>query len=172
MRASLISLAVCAALVSAAEVKTKHLSVETGQDRGRIPAGGTVILSAEVRLPEKMHVYAPGVEQPYKPIRIEFEPTDGLRFWQPKYPPATKVHLPAIDETVPVFSGKFRIQQAVTAQAHALAGTRMIKGTLHYQTCDDRICYLPVAVPLAWKVDVVARKPSPRRPQSGTVRVR
>jgi hypothetical protein len=29
-----------------------------------------------------------------------------------------------------------------------------IKGTLSYQACDDRICFSPQSVPLAWTVSV------------------
>jgi len=29
-----------------------------------------------------------------------------------------------------------------------------ISGTLSYQACDDRVCYLPQSVPLEWVVPV------------------
>jgi hypothetical protein len=45
-----------------------------------------------------------------------------------------------------------------TAEARqALAGKNelIIRGTLEYQACDDKICYNPVSLPLSWNMSLV-----------------
>jgi hypothetical protein len=66
---------------------------------------------------------------------------------------AKKLHLAAIDETVPVYENTFTITQPVVASPNA-SGLFEVHARLDYQTCDDKICYLPVSLPLSWTVTV------------------
>ncbi|MBI4459464.1 MAG: hypothetical protein HY648_05335 [Acidobacteria bacterium] len=68
------------------------------------------------------------------------------------------------------FQGKFRVTQDVTAAPGnvlqpiiASNGGLKITGKLRYQTCDDKICYLPETVPLVWtlKVEPLDRERAP-----------
>ncbi|MCL4842189.1 MAG: hypothetical protein KJZ79_10125 [Bryobacteraceae bacterium] len=109
-----------------------------------------------------MHVYAPGVQN-YIPISWTIEPLTEAKTTAPRYPAAKTLHLPAIQETVPVFEGKFRIErdftfpQQKTLQALAAPdGTLTVGGAFRYQACDDKICYTPVTVPLEWRFRVEA----------------
>jgi hypothetical protein len=143
-------------------VQSPHLSIAVQQsDRAGFP-GGRITLTAEVRLPPDVHVYAPGT-QGYKPIALVMEPTPGIVITPVNYPPAEVLYLPAIKERVPVFDGKFRLTQDLKISSAAdFSGslgtdgkTFTINGRLDYQACDKKICYLPASVPVHWQLKVL-----------------
>ena len=143
-------------------VEAPHLQLALAQsDRVGVP-GNLVTLSAEVKLPPDVHVYAPGT-QGYKPIKLVIDPLPEIELRHADYPRAKILYLPAIKEKVPVFEGTFQIRQelkvnSMAAFSSALGGdgkTVAIQGKLEYQACDSKICFLPASVPVAWKLQVV-----------------
>jgi len=143
-------------------VEAPHLEVAVGQsDRTGVP-GSVITLIAEVRLPHDTHVYAPGT-QGYKPIELTVDPAPEMELRPAIYPQSKILFLPAINERVPVFEGTFRIRQdlkvATAAQFSSSLGTDgkdfTIHGTLHYQACDSKTCFLPKALPVEWQLKVL-----------------
>ena len=123
--------------------------------------GSRVSLIAEVTLPTDVHVYAPGVKG-YRPIVLELKPSAEFALRPPQYPTAKILFLPAIQEKVPVFEGKFKIIQDVVITAdRAFIGSLgsgkdlTVEGQLQYQACDRQKCYLPTQVPVSWPLKVV-----------------
>jgi DsbC/DsbD-like thiol-disulfide interchange protein len=154
MRRLIIPLLLSTYLVAASPqrvVEGKHVRVVLSQSPGSARSGSKVRLLAEVQLPKGMHVYAPGIEAPYRPIQLKLEPTDGVRFSPVKYPSSKKVRLEAIDETVPVFTDAVTLE--TTATVSSLASPVEVRGSLNYQVCDDRICYRPEQIPLSWRIE-------------------
>jgi peroxiredoxin len=128
----------------------------------RIAAPGSrITLSAEVKLPARIHVYAPGA-QGYRITELRIQPTPEFTLASTAYPKSKDLYLEAIKETVPVYEGNFRISQDLTfaftpafMSSLGTAGkTVEIEGQFRYQACDDRICYLPESVPVKWQVQV------------------
>jgi len=123
-----------------------------------------VTLAAEIELPSGVHVYSPGVNG-YKPIQMQLQPRSGIELSDPTYPDSKILYLEAIQESVPVFEGKFRITQDATVipsealdVARSLVGTQKtisITGELRYQACDKAICYPPASVPLKWQLQIL-----------------
>jgi hypothetical protein len=77
--------------------------------------------------------------------------------------PASKIlFLPAINERVPVFEGKFLISQDVIVSSNSDFWGSLgkdgkiftISGKIEYQACDKTICYLPTSVPVKWQLHV------------------
>ena len=137
-------------------VRTDHLDMKYFSTRDVVRPNLRFTLVSEFELKPKMHVYAPGIKN-YIPIRFALDPSPNYIAQPPAYPKAEILHLAAIQESVPVFQGKFRITQDVTMAGNdplqsALSGNReiKIKGQLRYQACDDKICYLPQNVPVEW----------------------
>ena len=142
-------------------VDAPHLQVALQQsDRTSVP-GTRITLSAEVRLPAEMHVYAPGTEG-YKTIKLVLDPTPELEFKPVVYPASKVLYLPAIQEKVPVFEGTFRINQDVKVSSSsefwgslgADGKTFTIMGKLEYQACDQTKCYFPTSLPVKWQLQV------------------
>jgi hypothetical protein len=119
-------------------------------------------LTTEVRLPHDIHVYAPGTKG-YKPIELVIDPTPNLEFRPVIYPSSKILFMPAINERVPVFEGTFRVRQDVKVNTAAAFSSSLgadgkdftIKGTLHYQACDSKTCFLPNSVPVEWQIKVL-----------------
>ena len=115
----------------------------------------------DLDLPPGLHVYAPGAKG-YIAIEVNLDSAPELKLDATIYPQPKALFLPAIKETAPVFGGKFRIAQDVTISADRSFSSSLgqgktisIKGQLKYQACDEKICYVPVATPLSWEVQVV-----------------
>jgi hypothetical protein len=144
------------------DVAAPHLRLAVEQsDRTGFP-GGRITLTAEVQLPPDVHVYAPGA-QGYKPVVLTMDPSPGMEFSPVRYPRAEVLYLPAINERVPVFHGKFRIAEELQiSSAGAFSNslgvdgkTFTITGKFAYQACDAKICFLPTSVPIQWQLQVL-----------------
>jgi peroxiredoxin len=143
-------------------VEAPHLQLSVGQsDRVAVP-GNLVTLTAEVRLPPDMHVYAPGTKG-YKTVKLVIDPLPDFEIRQVSYPSAKILYLPAIKVRVPVFEGAFHIRQELKVNSMAefsgglgADGKKVtVKGNLEYQACDSKICFLPASVPVEWQFQVV-----------------
>ena len=143
-------------------VDAPHLQVGLAQsDRTAIP-GSLITLTAEVRLPPDVHVYAPGT-QGYKPIQLTIDPTPEMELRPVAYPSSKTLFLPAIKERVPVFEGTFRIRQDVRVSSvgdfskslGTDGKTFTLTGRLDYQACDSKQCFLPASTPVQWQLQVV-----------------
>ena len=144
-------------------VEAPHLQLSVGQsDRVAVP-GNLVTLTAEVRLPPDVHVYAPGTKG-YKTVKLVIDPLPDFEVRQASYPSAKILYLPAIKERVPVFEGAFRIRQELKVNSMAefsgalgADGKKVtVKGSLEYQACDSKICFLPATVPVEWQFQILA----------------
>jgi len=142
-------------------VEAPHLQLSMEQsDRVAVP-GNLVTLTAEVRLPPDVHVYAPGTKG-YKAIKLAIDPLPDFEMRQASYPSAKILYLPAIKERVPVFEGAFRIRQELKVNSMAefsgalgAEGKKVtVKGNLEYQACDSKICFLPATVPVEWQLQI------------------
>lgn len=159
------------------EKETEYLRVTTWASDETVRGGNRVALVLDVDLKPQMHVYAPGVEG-YIPVEWTMEKADGLTHYPPRFPESELLHLPAINEIVPVYHGKFRLfadlMLGQPKEIEALLnpeGELVVRGSLRYQACDDKVCYLPQTVPLEWKFRFEAhdrtRVPEPMRRQGG-----
>jgi hypothetical protein len=73
-----------------------------------------------------------------------------------EYPPSQQIHLESISETVPVYQGHVRINREIRTRKCSEAGGQIpgeliLKGSLQYQACDDKKCFIPQNVPLEWR---------------------
>jgi hypothetical protein len=143
-------------------IEAPHLQLLVEQsDRTAFP-GNRITLTAELRLPPDVHVYAPGAKG-YKPINLLINPMTEVQLKPAAYPRSKILYLEAIKERVPVFEGTFLIRQdlqvATAADfSNALGAngkTITIAGKLEYQACDRKICYRPTSVPVQWRLQVM-----------------
>jgi Disulphide bond corrector protein DsbC/AhpC/TSA family len=136
--------------------QAKQLSLSTSASTQTIATGEHVALVIDIDLKPKMHVYAPGVQH-YIAIDWQIDPSDAAKAEAVAWPKSEILHLDAINETVPVYKGQFRLVRDVVFAPDAKLKTVLnekgevtINGTLKYQSCDDRMCYVPATVPLQW----------------------
>jgi hypothetical protein len=105
-----------------------------------------------------MHLYAPGAHS-YKVVALTLDAQSFLVVHPLQYPASEKYLFKPLDEIVDVYQEPFRLVQDVTVDASprarkALAGrkTMAISGTLLYQACDEKICFLPQSVPVKYSI--------------------
>lgn len=142
----------------AAKTETAHLVVTTAASDPRAAPGTRIALFVGIAPKPKMHVYAPG-QPDVIPVSLTLEPGE-FKAHPPVFPKAEKYFFKPLNETQLVYSKPFRIVQHVTialtpavrARAGAADASITVTGTLQYQACDDAICYMPVRVPLTWRV--------------------
>lgn len=163
LTAALVLLSFLPVYAAEREIQGKHLRVALDQSQDSAAPGAKVTLTAQIKLAPGMHVYAPSIEPPYRPIQLTIEPSHTMKLSAVRYPEAKKLHLDAIGETVPVYEGNFTLTTDALVSTTAKPGDVIINGKLNYQTCDDKICYLPVTIPVTWTVKVTA----PRAAHSG-----
>jgi DsbC/DsbD-like thiol-disulfide interchange protein len=127
-------------------IETPHLTIATAATPA---AAGKVSLTVDVTPKPKMHVYSPG-QADYIVTTLTLEPNSAFTAAKTKYPDGEKYYMEALKETQLVYSKPFKITQDITLKPGAKNVT--VKGTLRYQACDDKICYLPKNVPVQWTV--------------------
>ena len=146
------------------EIQGKQLVATIGASNSSVAPGERIALTLDIELGPNMHVYAPGVEG-YIPIDWKMEDSPTAQVNAAVFPRAEKLYLKAIDETVPAYRDHFRLIRDVTIGAGA-PGQLAVEGSLRYQACDDRVCYIPQTLALHWTVDrrVTLAKLFERRP--------
>lgn len=137
-------------LYTSHQVEGKQLTATLGASTSNVAPGQHVTLTLDVDLQPDMHVYAPGIEG-YIPIDWNMQQTSAAEVQPAHFPRAEKLHLKAIDETVPAYTGRFRLTRDVVIRPGS--GRLTIEGSLRYQACDNRVCYIPQTLPLSWSFE-------------------
>ena len=140
----------------AIDVEGKQLTASLHASNPTVAPGERIALLIDVDLAPNMHVYAPGVEG-YIPIEWKMDDFPAAQAQPAEFPHAEKLYLKAIDETVPAYRNHFRLvrdikiapEDKLKAAADS-SGRVTVKGSLRYQACDDRVCYIPQTLHLEW----------------------
>jgi len=137
--------------------ETKYFQVSASASNELVHQGQHITLVLDLELKPKMHVYAPGVQGGYIPIDWKMTESPAFKAAAAQYPKPQTVRLDVIKETVPAYLGRLRVTRDIVigsdAQVKPLRGggsELVLDGSLRYQVCDDRECYLPATLPLKW----------------------
>jgi DsbC/DsbD-like thiol-disulfide interchange protein len=134
---------------------TMHLTVNTSISDGQIAAGQKVSLTFDITPKRGMHVYAPG-KHDYQVIAVKIDPQPWMKVAPTTYPPSEIYYFKELDEKVETYGKPFKLVQDITvlntaAAKRALAASPIkLTGKLEYQACDDKVCYAPTKVPVAF----------------------
>jgi len=145
---------------NAREISTDHLQITTYVSDDVVSPGAEFSLVFEIIPRKGIHVYAPG-DHKYKIVRVTLQRDPRLVVKPVDYPAAEIYEFAPLKERVPVFQQPFKLVQRValsTAPQQRAAVAKMdrltIRGTLDYQACDDRLCFLPQSIPVSYTVRV------------------
>lgn len=137
-----------------------QLALRSSASKTAVSPGDRVTLVLDLDLKKKMHIYAPGTKG-YIAVDWQVPQTKAVTAASALYPPAKVIRLPAINESVPAYEDKVRITREIVVGTEkdlvAAAGTERtlaVEGTLLYQACDDKKCYVPKSIPLKWMFSV------------------
>jgi DsbC/DsbD-like thiol-disulfide interchange protein len=130
----------------------KHLTIAATASAAAVAAGSTIDLFLDITPNPGIHVYAPGARD-YVPISVRIDRTDGITARATAYPKSDTMTFAG--ERVPVFHKRFRLVDQVTIAPTTKPGTTVtITGTVSYQACDDKVCFIPASAPVTWTVRV------------------
>ncbi len=130
----------------------------------KIPAGKSASLELPFRVTLGYHINSnkPSSELLLPTVLSVSPPTDIL-IAKLAYPAGEDRSFPfSPTEKLNVYTGDFAVTGLVRVAQKAPPGTYRVRATLKYQACDDRACYPPGQLPVAF--DVKVTKP-PRRPR-------
>jgi AhpC/TSA family/Disulphide bond corrector protein DsbC len=146
---------------SGRDIAAPYIKLTLDQSDETVTPGSRFTVATEVALPPDTHVYAPQVKG-YRPVQLIIDASPELKLMPVRYPKAKVLFLPAINESVPVYEGNFRLLQDVVVSADRTfigsvteARTITLKGTLFYQACDRVKCYLPQKADVSWDMRVI-----------------
>jgi DsbC/DsbD-like thiol-disulfide interchange protein len=132
--------------------RPKHLVVATSASAAAVKAGSQVVLAVDVQPNPGIRVYAPGAKG-YTPIALTIRPSSGVVVGETQYPKSEVFFFEPLAERVAVYQKPFRLTRTLTIAKTSKPNARvMVSGTLDYQACDDRICFVPESVPVSWTV--------------------
>ena len=142
--------------VAGAKISTRHLEITTYTSDRAIAAGNRFAVAVDIEPHSNIHIYAPGAKG-YQGISLSIAPNSQVRVLPLQYP--VSEIFTVLNERMPVFQKPFRLVQELilegTPEAQAaLRGKESVtvQGMLEYQACDDKMCFFPVSVPLAWTI--------------------
>jgi hypothetical protein len=142
-------------LLPAPPTPGRHLAIATSTSTAVVRPGALVSLFIDVAPNRGIHVYAPGAKD-YRPITVKLDPQANVKAGKLVYPKVVGLLLdPPTGELVQGYKDPFRLTQNVTIAASVKPGTKLaLTGTVVYQACDDKVCFVPASVPVSWTVDV------------------
>ena len=132
---------------------TPHLSFTAALSPDVVKTGSRLSLVVDVSPKKRMHVYAPGTN--YRAITVTMDRNPSLKLSKAEYPKPEIYIFRPLKEQVLVYSQPFKLRMNIgVGQVPRRAARLKITGTLSYQACDDKVCYLPESVPLEWNLAV------------------
>jgi hypothetical protein len=132
---------------------TPQLSFTASLTPDVVKPGGRLFLVVNVIPKKRVHVYAPGTK--YRAVTVTLDRNPSLRPSKAVYPQPSIYVFKPLQEQVLVYSDPFKLTMSIGVGMVPRRTARLkITGTLSYQACDDRVCYLPASVPLEWNLPV------------------
>jgi hypothetical protein len=81
---------------------------------------------------------------------LQISAANGLKVVEEQYPKGSTFRLPlASGETLDVYQGEFRVSVRLVVPK----GSSTLTGALHYQACDNAVCYPPKTLPVVVAVN-------------------
>jgi peroxiredoxin len=154
----LLKLGASGTSAAAQRLQTEHLDVTAFLSDEVVAPGSLFSVVFDIKPGPGIHVYAPGARD-YRIIGFTPEAQPMVADRGIQYPASEVYEFKPLNERVPVFQKPFRLTQRMTVSAAqqdraVLAGVEAltIKGTLDYQACDDKVCFNPRSMPVAFTV--------------------
>lgn len=142
--------------------RTPHVSIATTQSDTDVTPGAVVRLVVTLTPGPDTHVYAPGADkQHYRVTNLTIKASNLYHTSSVSYPKSVPMEFPALQETMPVYTGPTTITTSAAAvvsedtipifsQNPHLA----IKGEIEYQACTSTVCFPPERASLKWDLNL------------------
>ncbi len=119
-------------------------------------AGGSIHGAVSIRLESGYHVNSnTPLDESLIPTVLGLDPPPGVRLVGLVYPEAVLLEQIGVDEPLAVFEEEFVIGFTLALAEDLPVGEYAIPGTLRYQACDERMCYMPSSLATTFPLRVV-----------------
>jgi hypothetical protein len=118
------------------------MAVRFGLPSGKAFAGQEVGFYADFALRPGWHIYGAPLPPAYTTTSITFEGPSVVHQTL-EFPAAEMLDIPALGETLPVYSGSFRATGTLLLKFPLPEGRLVLPGRLAYQQCSDTVCEPP-----------------------------
>jgi thioredoxin:protein disulfide reductase len=108
-------------------------------------AGREITFSANFLLEPGWHIYGAPLPDTYTTTSITFDDPKVIR-QSFELPAAEPMEMPALGETLPVFSGSFQALGSLLLKFPIDAGQTVLSGQLRFQQCSDTVCEPPQTI--------------------------
>ena len=122
------------------------LAVRIGLPSAQAFAGQEVSFFAQFALQPGWHIYGAPLPEGYTTTSITFEGPSVVH-QKLELPAAEMLEIPALGETLPVYSGSFRAIGTLLLKYPLPEGRLVLPGRLAYQLCSDTVCEPPETIP-------------------------
>lgn len=121
-----------------------------------VASGRPAILELDFRVKDGIHVNSNTPKSEFLiPTKIRFMPPTDLAVGKIQYPNGEEQALSfSPKDKLSVYSGDFHITAQVSASRSATTGPYTVHGELKYQACNDKACFPPKTLPIAFNVVV------------------
>jgi len=158
--------------IDRSRVASEHVLIHTGAVQTAVHPGNRFTVFVDVTPLHGAHVYGATVGGGYQSLDVSVDVLPYLTVHPVSYPDAAPLRLPWTDEVLTGYERPARVaidvslgtrqeMAAVLESGHGLA----ITGSVRLQACDDRMCWAPEVIPVAWHLDLITpdleRAPEP-----------
>lgn len=120
-----------------------------------VRAGSTVKAALQVTLPEGLHVQSNKPRDPSLiPTELELQPPAGIKGLEVVFPKAVDFPQEGLPEPLLVFERQFTIGVQFTIDPSVATGAVSVPFVLHYQACNDKVCFAPNQMAGEWALTV------------------
>jgi len=141
----------------------RPLQLEAMPDKGKVRPGETFWLHLVTSLEEGWHMYSMEKQSDDETVatRIElealvFDPGGDWKEMQPKL-----VRDDVMEKIMKIHTGRVEFTHLFSVPKGLKPGTYPLSGTLHFRTCDNRVCTLPQEVMFKTRVIVIEKTGEP-----------
>lgn len=151
-RSTLVLLVVLVAAVpAAAQLRKIPVEIVPIAESDPVRAGSTVKAALQVTLPEGLHVQSNKPRDPALiPTELELQPPAGIRGVEVVFPKAVDFPQEGLPEPLLVFDRQFTIGVQFSIDPAVAAGAVSVPFVLHYQACNDKVCFAPNQMQGEW----------------------
>jgi DsbC/DsbD-like thiol-disulfide interchange protein len=159
-----------ALLAAALALVAPPVPVTVQAEEVRVAAGGTVEARVRVMIRPGFHVQAnPPAEEFLVPLTVDLPEAPPVRVGLPVYPPGRPHRLRGATLDLLTYEGAVSVRVPLRVErdgASSRVESVVLRGSLRYQACDDRVCLRPATAPLRLAVRVSGQgTPSDHAPE-------
>lgn len=150
-----------------------HVRVLVTASNSEVGLGNRLRIGVELKMAAGVHIYGRDAAHPYHGLAWHMDPSPCWYQTEPAFPVPQRKRMASDEEMQPVYEGDFHVDRELVLkpvlsaadpalfrlfQKQCLDSESRVKarGTLSFQSCDQRQCFPPESIPVAWEFHFVA----------------